>query len=84
MAPYEAQPIVNEVIFARISKGTVPFIHTLRTRIMTIMSRFYERGKIFNSFHFTGDGDKDEVRNFTARKNTRQFFPQEMREKKYK
>lgn len=38
------------------------------------MSRFYERGKIFNSFHFTGNGDKHEVKNFIARRSTPQFF----------
>lgn len=75
MAPYEAQAILNKVIFARFSERTVLFIHSLRNLIMTIMSiDFMKEEKFLNSFQSTGDGDKDEIRNFTARRNAPQFF----------
>lgn len=34
----------------------------------------------YSILYVTGDGDKDEVRNFTARRNA-SIFPHEMREK---
>lgn len=61
------------MIFARFFKGTVLFIHSLLTRVMTIISIDSMKEEKYSILYVTGDGDKDEVRNFTARRNASIF-----------